>query len=100
VIVKNIAPSDASQIAFPYRVAPGSGFPSEPGRGSPCLFKKPTLSEIRRLQTPIFIRACFGSNLFSGPLLGRDDPYWAILRLFVVDQLKTKEQQWQRKPKS
>jgi len=38
-IVKNITPSDASQIAFPYRVALESAFPAERVAGC-SVFKK------------------------------------------------------------
>jgi hypothetical protein len=35
-IVKNIAPRDASEISFSFRVALGSGLSTESGRGSLC----------------------------------------------------------------
>ena len=40
VIVKNITPSDASQIAFSYRVALDSAFPVEQVAGRSVFFKK------------------------------------------------------------
>ncbi|NOR50022.1 MAG: hypothetical protein GQ530_03170 [Desulfuromonadales bacterium] len=43
VIVKNIALSDASQIAFPYRVALCSAFPTERVAGRSVFFLKVTM---------------------------------------------------------